>query len=160
MWSACIGEASHLDMRPITRMGRMSGVYGALALLDDAVATVARDLEDREADAADHVAELVERDRLAEQRGLQLDVADVAANLAAARLAVGTRVRDPHRDRLHRDPRGGPERVRLPVLLLEGSGVRLRDRDVVDVEAERRDVRARHRELGRDERPVGAEESA
>src|SRR5437016_11155878 len=100
-------------------MGRTSTGWIGLALLDDVVRAVAADLEDREADATDDVAVRVEPDRLAEQRGLQVDLRQVAPGLVTRDLPVRTRERDGMRHRLHRDPGRGAERDRLAVLGLE-----------------------------------------
>src|SRR5438445_6286368 len=105
-------------------MGRTSTRWLGLALLDDVVRAVAADLGERETDAADDVAVRVEADRLAEQRGLQVDLRQVLPGLVTRHLPVCTRERDGVRHRLHCDPGRGAERDRLAVLGLE----RRRDR--------------------------------
>ena len=63
---------SQSDVRPTETMGRTPDNRKCLTLLNHVVGAVAPDLEHREADATNHVAELVERDRRTEQRGLDI----------------------------------------------------------------------------------------
>src|SRR5215510_7259429 len=105
--------ASQNDVRPTARMGRTRAYGGLLALLDDVVVAVVADLEDREPDSAHDIAELVEGDRLAEDRHRHLDLADVDPDLGAAHLPVGARHRNALGDRLHSDEGRGSEGVRL-----------------------------------------------
>src|SRR4029450_5411511 len=109
-------------MRPAGKTGRMSVIRWRLALLDDVVRAVVPDLEDREADASGDVTRLVERHGCPEDRVRHLDLADLSADLRAADLAVRACSRDAHRHRLDGDERGGTERDRLSVLLLERRG--------------------------------------
>src|SRR5580765_2889771 len=151
---------SQSDVRPTETMGRTPDNGKCLTLLNHVVGAVAPDLEHREADTTNHVAELVERDRRTEQRGLHRDPADVTPDFAAARFPVCTGSRDPHRNCLYSHERRSTERDRLPVLLRELSDERLCDRHIVDVEAERRDVCPGRLELRRVERSVRGEELA
>src|ERR671922_160632 len=65
-------------------MGCTSVICGRSALLDDVVGAVVPDLEDREADATDHVPGRAEPDRRTEERRRHPDLADLPANLETA----------------------------------------------------------------------------
>src|SRR5262245_32018510 len=120
-------------------MGRRLDTIGRL-LLDELVGAVALDLEDREGDSSLHVSVLVETEGLGEDRGLDADLADLTPYFDAADPAVLARVRDAHRDHLDRDEGRRSERDRLAVTRLELRDERLRQRFLIDVGAESRDI--------------------
>src|SRR6266702_6529691 len=94
-------------------MGRTSLPAGLLPRLDEVVLAVGADLEDREVDTALHVSGLLERDRPADDRGLEADLVEVLPCFAPRDLAVGTCQRDRVCHRLHGYPGRDAERDRV-----------------------------------------------